>query len=206
MKPTKTSFQKLIEKVKDDQPKIKERTLQSLEWYSRKIEREFGSKTQPPIGIYDSQSKRLPTYAGQLMTFKYLPQDQMTLPLYDEFPLILTLDIDTRSILGLNFHYLKPLHRVIFMSELYKYLGKRFGEPVIRVDYNMLTKQTPLRYYRPCIRRYLFKNVSQQISIIPQEEWELALFLPTEQFTSHTGESVRKQKIWEQSASIVRKK
>jgi hypothetical protein len=206
MKPTNTPFQKLIEKVKSDHPKLKERTIQSLDWYSKKIEKEFGSKTQSPLSIYETQSKKLPAFPGQLITFKYMPKDTRSLPIYDEFPLILTLSIDTKSILGLNFHYLKPLHRVMFMNELYKYLGTRFDEPIIDVDYTMLMKKTPLMYYKPCIRRYLFKNVSQRISIIPQEEWELALFLPTEKFTSHVGESTNKRKIWEHSAEVIRKK
>jgi hypothetical protein len=206
MKDTKTTFQKLIEKVKADQPKLKERTIQSLDWYNRKIQTEFGSRTSTPFAVYNTRTKKLPAFPGQIITFKYIPQQNLTLPIYDEYPLILTLDIDSRSILGLNFHYLKPLHRVLFMSELYKYIGKRFEEPVIRVDYEMLMKKTPLMYYKPCIRRYLFKNVSQQISTIPQEEWELALFLPTEKFTSRVGNSTSKNKIWEHSTEIIKKR
>jgi hypothetical protein len=92
------------------------------------------------------------------------------------------------------------------MSELYKYVGTKLGDPVVRIDYEMLLEKQALRYYRPCIKRYLFKNISPQISVIPQEEWELALFLPTEKFISNVGQSTNKQKIWERSFDLIRKR
>ena len=200
-------FTELLKKVKQDSPKLYERSLQSLEWYRKKIEREFGAQVLPPTDVYSTRSKKMPPFAGQLMTFRYYPKNAASLNFYDMYPLILTIDIDATSILGLNFHYLKPLHRIIFMDELYKYLGTRFNEPVIRIDYKKLMSKSTLKYYKPCIKRYLFKNISQQISIIGQDEWELAMFLPTEKFVVGSGgeKTSNKQKIWENSASIIKK-
>jgi hypothetical protein len=142
------------------------------------------------------------------MTFQYFPKNKITLPFYDAYPLILTIDMDATSILGLNFHYIKPLHRVFFMDELYKYLGTRFDEPVFRIDYQKLMSRRNLKYYRPCIKRYLFKNISQKISIIEPQDWELALFLPTEKFVAENGtgeRKTRKESIWENSSRMIKK-
>lgn len=200
-----TNFKKLIEKVKRDQPNVYERSLQSLQWYRKKIEKEFSTKTESPLNIYETRPKKQLPFAGQLMTFQYDPKNKKTLPFYDKYPLILTLDIGANSILGLNFHYIKPLHRVFFMDELYKYLGTRFDTPVFKVDYERLLKKANFRYYKPCIKRYLYKNISQKVSILTQDEWELALFLPTEKFTTMQNESITKEKIWDLSSSIIKK-
>lgn len=204
----KTNFQRLVDKVKNDQPMLHERSLQSLDWFKNKISKEFGTKSESPLNVYDTKVKKTVQFSGQLMTFQYFPKNKKTLPFYDMYPLILTIDMDPTSILGLNFHYIKPLHRVFFMDELYKYLGTRFNEPVFRIDYQKLMARRSLKYYRPCIKRYLFKNISQKISIIEPEDWELALFLPTEKFIAEgddTESTTRKEKIWEKSAKLIKK-
>ena len=40
-----------------------------------------------------------------------------------------------------------------------------------------------LRYYKPCIKRYLNSHVKSRFVQIYPEEWNLAIFLPTERFT-----------------------
>ena len=57
--------------------------------------------------------------------------------------------------------------------------------------YNMLKSSTKYKYFRPCIKRYLFEQVRSRFMEVPPEEWEYALFLPLERFVG-----ARKSEIW----------
>ena len=57
--------------------------------------------------------------------------------------------------------------------------------------YNILDRSTKYRYFKPCLRKYLFKQATSRYMEVPYDEWEIALFLPLERFV---GESRRK--VW----------
>lgn len=199
-------FVKLVEKVIQDKPKLKARTQQSLDWFRKKIEREFGTRSAEAKTVFDINRPKTIALVGQIISFEYNPKTKNTLEYYDKFPLTLILSYTPNGFLGLNFHYLKPLDRAKFMGNLYKYIGKTRDQITINIDYTKLSKLENLGFYKPCIKRYLFKNMSSRVAIIQPEEWDLTLFLPTEKFVSYSNKSTTKNKIWEASTKIARKK
>lgn len=202
----KHPFLKLLHHLHKHSHEFHERTKQSLEWYKKKIGDEVEGEMDP-LQTYETRRKASLRFPGQLITFKYDPKTKENLDYYDVYPLVLTLAVDTKGFLGINFHYLRPIDRAVFMEALYKYQGTKNFQRVIKVRYEQLLGVEGLRFYRPCIKRYLYEQMSPNMAIISPHLWDLALFLPTEKFKSvKNEESFQKRKIWENSRKLSRKR
>lgn len=201
MKRESSLFDKLLKSISIN--KMPVRTRQSLEWHKNKILSLFGSKFIHPANIFDKSNYKNRPQPGTIVTFKYSPKNADTLNYYDTYPLVLILDVYPGGFMGLNFHYLSPAHRALFMDRLYDYMqysnkNKRFQ---INITYNILKNRPLLNYYRPCIKKYLNSYIGNFFYTLMPHEWDVALFLPTENFMKES-ESV----IWKESAEIIRKK
>jgi len=48
--------------------------------------------------------------------------------------------------------------------------------------------------FEPCFKHYLMSHVKSKIARVPMTEWEIAIFLPTEEF-----KKVKAQSVWRYS-------
>ena len=64
--------------------------------------------------------------------------------------------------------------------------------------YKDLNKIQKYRYFRPCIKKYLFNNVKSRYLIVPQNEWDIAIFLPLERFGT-----TKRQTVWTDSREKI---
>lgn len=198
-------FLKLVHHLQEHSDKFAEMTKKSLEWYKKKIGDQIEGELDP-LQTYETQRTGVLSFAGQLIAFKYVPKNKMTLPYYDEYPLVLTLAVDGEGFLGLNFHYLRPIERAILMESLHKYESKRNFQRIIKIRYEQLLGKEQLKYFRPCIKRYLYKQMSPNMAIISPHLWDMSLFLPTEKWKSHTNkEAFTKRRVWQNSKKLIRK-
>ncbi|CAB4141269.1 DNA end protector protein [uncultured Caudovirales phage] len=200
MKLTKkyTSLLEAIEKNSDSRL----RTVQALDWYRKKILEYFGSKNIDARTIYGSNRTKKRFIPGDIVTFRYKPKLKDVLPYYDTYPLVLILKIIPGGFIGLNFHYIDPRSRAYFMDVLYDYLKyyAQSKELKINITYDKLANTPRLSYYRPCIKRYLNSNIGNMFYILSPDEWNIALFLPTESFVKET-----KEEVWGESKKIIGK-
>ena len=130
----------------------------------------------------DQTNRVLP---GRLYMFTYNPKMKQELPYYDTFPMVMPIDISGDSMLGLNFHYLPPPLRARLMDELYDRVVSQTSMDIqtrVRVSYQILSSASNLRFFRPCIKRYLLGRVTSRYLYIPPEKWDIALMLPTARF------------------------
>ena len=130
----------------------------------------------------DQTNRILP---GRLYMFMYDPKLKKELPYYDTFPLIMVVDVDRDSFLGLNFHYLPPQLRANLFDELYNRVVAQDAMNIqtkIRVSYQILKSASALKLFRPCLKRYLLGRVRSRYLYIPPEKWDIALMLPTARF------------------------
>lgn len=203
--PATNPFLQILENMHEGSPEFQERTQQALEWYADKIGGDIQGEMNP-LETYETRRRGVLRYPGQLITFKYNPKNKRKLPFYDVFPLVLTLDVYAEGFLGLNFHYLRPRDRAILMGALYKYQTTKEFKPIIKVRYEKFLNNQALRFFRPCIKRYLYKQMSPNMAILSPHLWDQALFLPTDKFTSSTHkEPHTRQMVWEKSRKIIRK-
>ena len=141
------------------------------------------------------------TDIGRMYMFLYDPKHKETLPYYDKFPLIFIVEKYKDGFLGINLHYLPHIYRARLMDSLYdieKNDSLRDNKK-LRLTYGLLSTASKFKYFKPCVKRYLYSHVRSRFLYVPYEEWDIALMLPTERFSKKA-----KSKVWEDSKRIIR--
>ena len=178
---------------------IKNNTKKSLKWFREKLIYMTGfSRTKI---LKDEALKKINTpLVGRMFMYFYDPKTKKTMPFYDKFPLIIMVDKAPGGFYGLNLHYLDPIMRAVFFDKLLSYTNnKNYDETTkLRLSYDLLKGMSKLTAFAPCFKHYLTSNIKSQISEVPASEWEVAIFLPTEQFVKSS-----KAAVWKNSKSII---
>jgi hypothetical protein len=138
---------------------------------------------------------------GNMYLFAYDPKHKDTLPYYDRFPLIFPINKAKGGFLGINMHYLPPILRAKLMDQLYTVLNnKAFDESTkLSASYKILNGAAKFREFAPTIKHYLNAHVRTKPAYINPSEWDIALFLPTQQFVGASA-----TQVYADSRKIVR--
>ena len=176
---------------------IPARTVAAREWY-RSAAGKLTSNITP--GVFEKRTDEARKVAtmeyGYMYAFRYDPKMKKELPYYDTFPLIFPVRMDADGFLGINFHYLPPVLRAKLMNALYSTLtNKKYDDTTkVRISYSILQSASKYRYFKPMLKKYLRSHVRSQFLEIQVNEWDMAIFLPTESFRkADTG------RVWEES-------
>ena len=129
--------------------------------------------------------------------YSYDPKLKQILPYYDRFPLIIPIEKYDDGFLGLNLHYLSTKQRLILLDKLYATLNnKKYDDTTkLKINYNILSHARRYKEFEPCVKRYLYSHLRSRIMEIPADDWEIGLFLPTEQFVKATATKVQRDSI-----------
>ena len=154
-------------------------------------------------------------FPGYMYFFLYEPAGKHELPAYDNFPLALIVQREANGFLGLNFHYLSYRSRAMLFDMLHKTLviqgpdpdgyGPKGPDPLrtrMRATYKVLTSMSKYKAFRPCMKRYRNSQFRSPLLQVGSSEWDLALFLPVEQFRKST-----RADVWQETQEriLVRK-
>ncbi len=178
---------------------IKNNTKKSMKWFREKLI--YMTDISRSKILKDSALQKANTpLVGRMFMYFYDPKHKKTLPFYDRFPLILMVDKAPGGFYGLNLHYLDPILRAAFFDRLLEFTNnKKYDKTTrLRLSYDMLKAASKLKEFEPCFKHYLTSNIKSQITEVPASEWEVAIFLPTEQFTKSS-----KANVWKNSKSII---
>jgi len=126
---------------------------------------------------------------GDLYAYYYNPKHRMTLPYYDQFPLIMLIGFEKETFLGLNFHYLNPKLRAILLDRVTAKVGKGI------INWTKISK---IRQVEPCVKRYRYDHIVRKVIPIEEQENEIAIFLPLERF-----KKASKSKVWADSRKRI---
>jgi hypothetical protein len=131
--------------------------------------------------------------------FLYNPKYRYELPYYDRFPLVFPIRRVAGGFYGLNIHYLAPRYRALLMDSLYDTISDtKFDETTrLKINYDILSAASKYRWFRPCVKHYLTPHLSSQLLYIDPKEWNLALFVPSEQFRG-----ANKRDVWQDSKEM----
>ncbi len=149
----------------------------------------------------------MPTKAfpGFFYFYMYDPKHKATLPFYDKFPFTLVLDVQEDRFHGLNFHYLDYSMRARLFDALYELRQGRTSRPTtrdirmkVKATYDLLKVSSKYKAFRPCFKEYLMEHVRTPLMKVGAKEWDLALFLPVQQF-----EKKDQSYIWRQSLKQI---
>jgi hypothetical protein len=180
---------------------IPARTVAAREWY-RSAAGKLMSNISPSVfeKRTDEARKVSSMEFGYMYAFKYDPKTKNDLPYYDTFPLIFPVRMDSDGFLGINFHYLPPVLRAKLMNALYSTLtNKKYDDTTkVKISYSILQSASKYRYFKPMLKKYLRSHVRSQFLEVQVNEWDIAIFLPTESFRkADTG------RVWEESRKKI---
>ena len=136
---------------------------------------------------------------GKMYMFVYDAKTK-NLPYFDAFPLIFPIEFYGESFLGINLHYLPPKTRALLMDALYTLINNQKYDQttLLKMSYQILSKAGRFKWFKPCVKKYLFSQVGSPFIYISPDEWDFALMLPTENF-----QGASKQKVFKDSLSMV---
>jgi hypothetical protein len=181
----------------------KTRRLNSQEGRAKEWFRQVAAstvKSNLKATLLNSKYKSNALMPGTMCMFMYDPKTKKDLPYYDTFPLLLPYSYTANGFIGLNLHYLARPLRAALMDALYDFTTDKNYDDNTRLafSYKLLKSSTRYKYFEPCLKQYLYSHVRSKFVIVPPNEWDIALFLPTENF-----QKAPKQKVHSDSAKII---
>ena len=180
---------------------IQARTKESQEWFTNRIR---GIRRINEVNFLKDPNliRKTRFFPGYMYHFTYDPKTKETLPFYDTFPLIIAVGPAPGGFYGLNLHYLNPLTRAMFLDKLVEIANKtEFDEKTkLRLNYSILTASRRFKEFAPCFKHYLTSHITSKLMMVPSQEWEVAIFLPTEKFQGAT-----KRKVWQDSKKKIQR-
>lgn len=180
---------------------------QSMTWLNQKV-----AQLRNPSALVRPMTKETSRYTkptdrqkflmGGLYFFVYDPKTKEELPYYDKFPLVMPLKRESDGFIGLNLHYLPIRYRIAFMKKLFQYAVYNDEDEIkrIRITYDILNSSSKFKEFRPCIKKYLYGHVKSRILAVEPQEWDIALYLPLQQFKKAPAKTV-----WQESIADIRK-
>lgn len=181
------------------------KTLSAREWY-REAGRNFEAKIRKDQSRVDFRrnldKKIMKDYKnreeeivkpGQMYMYRYDPKYKDTLPYYDRFPLIFPFRVKSDRFWGINLHYLPLPLRAKLMDSLHDITNNnRYDDSTkLKISYQILNSSSKMRYFKPCVKQYLFTHTRSKFMYIRPEEWDISIFLPLENFAKKT-----KSQVW----------
>jgi hypothetical protein len=199
----------IFDKMLNDAAKagiVVKNTKKSMDWFRAKALSVNTASVRP--SKFTSQYDRVQAtwMPGNMYMMCYDPKGKDTLPYYDNFPLILPYKRVPGGFYGLNLHYLPPTFRAKLMDALWtdRLNNQRFDDSTkMKLGaqaYRILNTGARYRWFKPCVKHYLNDHLRSPFIYIHPQEWQAALFLPSEQFRKAT-----KEKVWYDSRKKINK-
>lgn len=176
------------------------RSSTAREWFRDKAQG-IGKVSESNILRDSTDRLKNKTTIGRMYFFMYDAKHKDTLPYFDQFPLIFPVDRTSNGFTGINFHYLPLQLRAQLMDTLYDITNNdRYDETTkLKMSYSVLKSAEKFKLFKPTFKRYLSSQVRSRFVQIEPSEWDIALFLQTEQFIGAS-----KTKVWADSKKIIR--
>lgn len=178
---------------------ITPRTQQSRDWFRRKAQQlrrvnRNQLMKEEPIQLSNRE------VVGSMQMFFYDPKLKETLPYYDSFPLVVVIGPAEGGFLGLNLHYLPPILRAKLLDGLLDTISdtKYTDDTKFNITYSMLKRAARMKYFKPCVKHYLYGHVRSRFARVPAPEWEIAAFLPSADF-----QKAGKNKVYSDSRRMI---
>ena len=170
-------------------------TKSSQRWFQTKV-KALSAPSRTALLKDEALKKTANPRVGDMMMYSYDPKHKATLPYYDRFPLTIMVQPAKGGFHGLNLHYLSPGVRARFLDELMSLSPSKMTDTsrLAKLRYDLLTGAQKYKEFKPCFKHYLMSQVKSQMVRVPMTEWEIAIFLPVEQFVN-----VKSQSVWRYS-------
>lgn len=167
----------------------------SARWYQEQVKELVGTTYAPTRfqqDYADNMTGRM--LPGRMYLINYsnpVGKGTPALPYYDQFPLILPFNIESRYVTAINFHYLHPISRIILLEKLSNFkIGDTDIQTRIRADWGILSNFARFREVKPSVKRYIKSRIKGKYLFIQPDDWSTAAVLPTEMFRGASKQQV----------------
>ena len=188
---------------------IPERGRVAQDWFRQTIRRLYGDtpiRGREQLVQAEDTTTRSPQQirglrSGRMYMFVYNPKLRQQLPVYDRFPMIFVLEFRKQGFLGLNMHYLPIKLRLQLFNKLTVLLNTQaINENTrLRLSYQIIKNATKYHNALPLIREYKNKYIKSRMLEVHARDWEIALFLPADQFKKRG-----RQTVWADTRTEIR--
>jgi hypothetical protein len=165
-------------------------------WY-KNTAKKLGTITQSTVPAdKDRFTSGINRYSiGRMYMFHYSAKHKDTLPYWDRFPLVFPIELYPDGFLGINLHYISPIVRAKLMNALYETLNNQHNDDTTRlkISYEILRSASQFKYFKPCVKRYLYSHVRSRYMYISPAEWDVTIMLPTENFVGASSAKVYRE-------------
>ena len=172
---------------------INPRTKEAQDWFRKRAQQLRRINRQDLLSADEVKLvNRQNPLIGSMNMFFYDPKTKDKLPYYDSFPLTIIVDGAPGGFTGLNLHYLPMTLRAKFLDALLNIASdKKYDDNTkFNLSYSMMKRASGMKYFKPCFKRYLTSNVRSRFARVPAPEWEIATFLPTQDFQKSSASNV----------------
>lgn len=171
-----TNFNDLLNKILKS-GLISNKIKQSRTWYT-------DAATMAARFIKEGSKTKADVKPGEMYMFVYDPKNKATLPLYDRFPIIFPVGPAPGGFYGLNFHYLDYEQRAKLLTALMGTMDdeKLTASSKIQISYSIIQNVSQMKDYKLCFKHYLRSHVRSPFIYVRPEDWETAIFLPSDDF------------------------
>ena len=111
---------------------------------------------------------------GSMFLYEYDPKHKQKLPVWDEYPLVIPIDIYNDGFLAINFHFLEIKDRIKLLSLLAK-----------NPSYQLIKSVSKYIDCSNAIKRYLVDHITSKLVIVKKDDMDKAILLPIARF--HTN-------------------
>jgi hypothetical protein len=188
----------LIEKIKEDIVKenLQMRTAKTRSWLKSKMNQLRGSAVTPILDNPKKSDLKTRISIGKMYFYIYDAKHKDKLPYFDMFPLVIPIEPYSDGFLGLNLHYISPNSRISLLSKLDEIVTNKNYNAQTRLKISYAFLQSSSRMYEaiPCVKRYLYSQVSSPFLEVKSDEWEIAALLPVAGFVNASD-----NKVWKNS-------
>lgn len=162
---------------------IAPRTAAARHWYGTVVNRVRIPTNRSNI-LNDPRKATAHALIGRMYCYHYRPKYEDKLPVWDQFPLVLPMEIYPDGFLGLNLHYLDPYNRLALLELLHDFItNTKYDDSTrFKLSYSVLNGIKKYDIMRPCIKRYLLEYMESSMIYVEPDQWELAVLLPFERF------------------------
>jgi hypothetical protein len=178
---------------------IKPANRDSRQWFREKAQAVTAVNPRAVLGKLKQRSvtRMKAQDIGRMFMYFYDPKHKETLPYYDQFPVIFVIETYPDGFLGINLHYLPPIYRAKLMDALYQTINNtKYDETTkLRINYRILGASARMRWFKPCVKRYLYNHVKTNMVEVPVTEWDYCAMLPLERFKKQRAIKVQKDSV-----------
>ena len=137
---------------------------------------------------------------GKCYLWQYDAKTKDKLKYWDKYPIdfIVAVNSEEQSFLGMNLHYIAPVFRAKLMDALYETINntKMDKTTKLQTQYGILKSAANLRYFKPCLKKYLVSHIKSPFLYVKPPLWDVAVLLPLARF-----QKANQTRVWIESAT-----